>query len=172
MKSIKHIIIVFAAICVISCGSDDDSAILLPAFTGDNATGIYDIVAFSSAELRTEVRQGGTINTLTETVGSTFTDTSLTLTANGNYSLAGTYVEDKTIAITGNFPSTSRTIITLDDMGTYETSSLGTSIILTDADGEMQNYAVTLFDGVNLLLNRNEVIGDTTFTSEIRLVKN
>ena len=171
MKVYKALLLFISASMFIACGSDDDG-VMLPPFAGDSVPGRYSVTALSSADFEVETRQGGTITTLTETVGNTFTDVFLNLETDGTFSLTGMYVEDRTIVITGNPPSNSSSIVTLSETGTYDVNPFGTGLSLTFDSGDVENYNVTLFDGLNLLLNRNEVDGNVTSNAEIRLIKN
>lgn len=166
MKIFKAFLFIALALVVTSCGDDDAPVVEL---TNSNLVGTYNVVFLEGSFEETD-NSSGVVVARAEFRGDTFTNATFTFNENGSYTAEGSYRSTTTFTVTGEAPSTESEIVDLDDTGNFSVNTNSRTITF---DGEVND--VTLFDGTNLYVISNDTeVEDgntTTFTSEIRLVK-
>ncbi|QVY64649.1 hypothetical protein [Polaribacter sp. Q13] len=90
MKLLKSILVLFIAISITSCSSDDDNSLELVA---TNLVGSYNLTAYKSVETEIATASNGNESTLSTTTktGSTF-KVVVELKADGTYSIDGNFI--------------------------------------------------------------------------------
>lgn len=170
MKKLQLILLLAVGIVIASCGGDDDSAD--PELTTANIAGTYNLTFIESTYVESIILDAGTVVTTTETVGDTFGDSNIVLSANGTYTTNFQYriTETTMSTIEGSEATVDTEIINESDSGTYSISEENQTITF---DGSAND--VTRFDGEDLRLefSSNDTFDDgtETFNTEIRFVR-
>lgn len=164
MKTIKNLLILFAAVAFTYC---EDNNIAPPyPLTYDNIAGTYNIQSLS-IDTKTTTEVGGfpvTINA--NGVGNTF-QVNLVMNQNQTYTITGEHVFVITASGPG-FPATTETeIITIDETGTFVINS-DNSITFSDQNAEFLNGTLNVIvfneSSFSLTQEAEEVIPVTNST--------
>ncbi|PQJ68642.1 hypothetical protein [Polaribacter butkevichii] len=134
MKLLKSFLILFIAISITSCSSDDDNSFELVA---TNLAGSYNLTAYKSVEAEIATASNGNESTLSTTTktGSTFS-IDVALNANGTYSIGGTLLLKYKADPTPKGGDEDNEILTLASSGNYTLNATAKTITLTVSEDE------------------------------------
>ena len=167
MKLLKSLFVLFVAVSLVSCSSDDDNQYLL---NNANLSGIYNVTMLNTTETQTTDVNGADIITVTTTVGDTF-ELTVDFDEDGSYVINGAYRDSYLQTVAGEIVDEGAEIIFIDnETGDFSTSNSTMTMVL---DGEV--YEVELFNQNELRITSEDVEifnGDEyIYTSEIRMVR-
>ena len=126
MKLLKSFLILFIAISITSCSSDDDNSFELVA---TNLVGSYNLTAYKSVETEIATASNGnesTLSTTTKTGGSF--KVVVALNANGTYSIDGNFI------LTPN--KGEQDVVIIASSGNYTLNATAKTITLTVSEDE------------------------------------
>ena len=168
MKLLKSLFVLFVAVSLVSCSSDDDNN----QYTLNNAnlSGTHSLTFFNSSDTETTNINGLDVVTEFTTVGSTFQVT-VVFSENGTYSIDGEFVSNYVTRVAGQIVEEGTEIIDIEnETGNYSSDNTSMELVL---DGE--TYDVTLFNENELRIVSEEIYTendvDYVYTSEIRMTR-
>lgn len=135
MKLLKSFLILFIAISITSCSSDDDNSFELSAA---NLAGTFKITAYTSVETESATSSAGVTTELSKNtiVGDTFTNMVVTLNTGGTFTAKGSFRVNSTVTPTPEDGQKDAEIVTLDSEGTYSLNLTSKTISLIDTSGD------------------------------------
>lgn len=170
MKLSKILVVLFIALSIVSCKSDDDNTETF-GFNQTNIEGSYRLNYFVSTEVQTTNVNSIDIVTTTVTTGDTFNLT-VVFGSNGMSTTNGSYRETYVRDVAGvNVPIDPFIVILDDEVHSYSVSS-GASILTLSGDP----YQVVSFNETGMTITREDIYtdsnGDTTvYTEEQRFTR-
>lgn len=167
MKILKSLFILFIAISLSSC-STEDSAPTYP-LTYENIAGTYDIQSLS-LNVKTTINVGAVPVTSTANgVGDTF-QVDLIMNQDRTYSVKGAYRLVTTATVPGVAPTETKEIINIDESGSYTINS-DNSITFVDPDAEFLEGSlnVTVFNENTFTLTQEVNTQDPILNSDIEI---
>ena len=134
MKLLKSILVLFIAISITSCSSDDDNFLELSEI---NIASSYNLTAYKSVEKESATSQSGVTSELSKTtiVGGTFTNAIVAFNANGTYSINGNFVLGYNTTPTPKDGQRDSEAISLSSNGTYKLDPISKTITITETTG-------------------------------------
>jgi hypothetical protein len=168
MKLLKSFLILFIAISITSCSSDDDNSFEL---TATNLVGSYNLTIYKSVETEIATSSTGNESTLSTTtkIGSTF-NVVVELNANGTYSIDGNFI------LTPN--EGEQNVVIIASSGNYSLNATDEKITLTASEDEAfvgGEFGIASFTEDKMKLKQTiDGIGDVRIDSitEITLERN
>ncbi|MCL7761965.1 hypothetical protein MPF19_00960 [Polaribacter sp. Z014] len=153
MKLLKSILVLFIAISITSCSSDDDNSLEL---TSENLAGTFKITSYKSVETETAKNTAGTvIGSSTTTKNRSSSTIVVTLNSNNTYSIEGILVLDSK---TGNDKNDDEINDLNDTKGTYAFSNVEPkTFTLTESEGKkliIGNFEIKSFNVNSLVLKQ------------------
>ena len=168
MKLLKSLIVLFVAVSIISCSSDDDST----QYTLNNAnlSGTHSITLINSSETETTNINGLDVVTVFTTVGDTF-QVIVVFSEDGTYVINGEYRVNYVTTVAGQIVDEGSEIIDITNQtGDYTTNN---ALMEIELDGE--TYDVTLFNANELRMVSEDIYTENDIdyvdTSEIRMTR-
>ena len=154
MKLLKSILVLFIAISITSCSSNDDDNFL--ELTSENLAGTFKITSYKSVETETAKNTAGTvIGSSTTTKNRSSSTIVVTLNSNNTYSIEGILVLDSK---TGSDTNDDEINDLNDTKGTYAFSNIDSkTFTLTESEGEkfiIGNFEVKSFNLNSLVLKK------------------
>jgi|TARA_B110000285_G_scaffold45938_1_gene51496 hypothetical protein len=198
MKFLKILFVLFVAVSLVSCSSDDDGVDPLLDTDGDgvvdiddlcpNTTGTiidqgcylftninvssspYSVTMLNTTEIQTTNVNGLDIVTEKTRVGDIFQLT-YTFSENGTFVLDGEYLVNYSVVVAGEIITEDTEIIVIDNgIGSYTTNDSTMILVFDD-----KIYSVTLFNQNDLRITTEDIYeenGDEfVYTSEIRMTR-
>lgn len=168
MKLLKSLLVLFVAVSIISCSSDDDSV----QYTLNNAnlSGTHSLTMLNTSDTETTNINGLDVVTEFTTVGETF-QVIVVFDEDGTYVINGEYLVNYVTRVAGQIVDEGSEIIVItNETGDYTTNN---ALMEIELDGE--TYDVTLFNANELrmvsedIYTENDV--DYVDTSEIRMTR-
>tara|TARA_B100000809_G_scaffold265773_1_gene325670 strand:- start:11742 stop:12245 length:504 start_codon:yes stop_codon:yes gene_type:complete len=142
MKLLKSLFVLFVAVSIISCSSDDSNQYTL---NNANLSGTHSITMLNSSETETTNVNGLDIVTVSTTVGDTF-QVIIVFSEDGTYAINGEYRIGYVTTVAGQIVNEGFEIIDFtNETGNYTTND---SLMEIEFDGE--TYDVTLFNANEL----------------------
>tara|TARA_R110000787_G_scaffold28923_5_gene78820 strand:+ start:68772 stop:69281 length:510 start_codon:yes stop_codon:yes gene_type:complete len=168
MKLLKSLFVLFVAVSLLSCSSDDDSNQY--EFNNANLSGTYTVTMLNSTEIQTTNVNGLDVITEYTTVGDTFQLT-IVFSASGSYVIDGEYRDSYIETVAGQVQDEGSEIVVIDNAtGNYSTNNSTMTFVM---DGEV--FSVALFNANELRITSEDIYvesGDEfVYTSEIRMVR-
>lgn len=123
MKLLKSLLVLFIAVSITSCSSNEDNSFEL---VSTNLVGTYKLTAYKSVETETATSSTGTETKLSETtkIGGSFT-VDVTLNTDKTYSIDGNFI------VTSNNGDNEQAVVILASNGTYNLNEVSKTITLT-----------------------------------------
>ncbi len=168
MKLLKSLIVLFVAVSIISCSSDDDST----QYTLNNAnlSGTHSITLINSSETETTNINGLDVVTVFTTVGDTF-QVIVVFSEDGTYVINGEYRVNYVTTVAGTVVDEGFEIIDI----TNETGDYTTNNALREIELDGETYDVTLFNANELRMVSEDIYTENDVdyfdTSEIRMTR-
>lgn len=174
MKLVKSLILMFMAVSLVNCGSDDDGGSSFD-LSAANFVGTYSLVGVESSSERTITDNGNTTVLSSETTelnDDVTVTTEVVFNSNGTYFSTGTHVLDiETSDSSGESENFSETVIT-NDSGTYTLDIVNEQIFLF-VDGDVSDDPADIIrfteDRLVLYNTETDVDGQITETFEVTL---
>ncbi len=170
MKPTKVLLILFTALAVLSCKSDDDGVQEF-VLNNENLSGSYQLTFFQATTIETTSINGLDVVSTITNIGDTF-DVDYFFTNDGDYTANGLFRIVFTVEVNGVITEEDAFIETVNiPNGNYATTT-STSILVLDGE----TYEVTLFNETELRLIFEETVtfptGDTeVYTEELRFIR-
>lgn len=168
MKLLKSLFVLFVAVSLISCSSDDDNNQFV--LNNANLSGTHSITYFTTSDTETTNVNGLDVVSEFTTVGDTFQIT-VVFSENGTYVIDGEYRNNYVVKVAGQIIDEGFEIIDVtNETGDYTTNNSTMEIVL---DGE--TFDVTLFNENELRIvsedsyTENDILYE--YSSEIRMVR-
>lgn len=198
MKFLKILFVLFVAVSLVSCSSDDDGVDPLLDTDGDGVVDIddlcpntigtiidqgcylftninvssspYSVTMLNTTEIQTTNVNGLDIVTEKTRVGDIFQLT-YTFSENGTFVLDGEYLVNYSVVVAGEIITEDTEIIVIDNgIGSYTTNDSTMILVFDD-----KIYSVTLFNQNDLRITTEDIYeenGDEfVYTSEIRMTR-
>ena len=198
MKFLKILFVLFVAVSLVSCSSDDDGVDPLLDTDGDGVVDIddlcpntpgtiidqgcylftninvssspYSVTMLNTTEIQTTNVNGLDIVTEKTRVGDIFQLT-YTFSENGTFVLDGEYLVNYSVVVAGEIITEDTEIIVIDNgIGSYTTNDSTMILVFDD-----KIYSVTLFNQNDLRITTEDIYeenGDeVVYTSEIRMTR-
>jgi|TARA_B110000914_G_scaffold130014_1_gene113623 hypothetical protein len=198
MKFLKILFVLFVAVSLVSCSSDDDGVDPLLDTDGDGVVDIddlcpntpgtiidqgcylftninvssspYSVTMLNTTEIQTTNVNGLDIVTEKTRVGDIFQLT-YTFSENGTFVLDGEYLVNYSVVVAGEIITEDTEIIVIDNgIGSYTTNDSTMILVFDD-----KIYSVTLFNQNDLRITTEDIYeenGDEfVYTSEIRMIR-
>lgn len=163
MKILKSILILtLFSVALTSCSSDDDGGSSFE-LTAANFAGNYSLNFYEDTEIETRTINGGTIVTTIESVGDTFTNSVLTLNADGTYVDKSSYRITETTTLTGNPTTTETFIVSETTTGTYTLDTVNKTVTF---DGDIFNITRFRETELRLTISDTEIFNDIVTETE------
>ncbi|GHC45377.1 hypothetical protein [Ulvibacter litoralis] len=169
MKLSKIVAVLFVALSIVSCKSDDDGANEF-VYNKANLEGTYSLNYFVSTEVETTIINGYEVATTTTSTGDTF-QVDFIFSENGTYTVDGEFRETYTVVVNGETTEEDSQIIVISNETAGYSVSASTSLLILDGE----TYQVTVFNENELQLRLEEASssnGDTyLYTEELRFTR-
>ncbi|MFT5248527.1 MAG: hypothetical protein ACI93P_000240 [bacterium] len=168
MKLLKTLFVLFVAVSLVSCSSDDDNNQY--EFNNANLAGTYEVTLLNTTEVQTTNVNGLDIITEYTTVGDTFQLT-IVFSESGSYVIDGEFRNSYVETVAGQVQGEGSEILVIDsETGDYSTNNSTMTFVL---DGEV--FSVALFNANELRVTSEDIYvenGDEfVYTSEIRMIR-
>jgi len=169
MKLLKSLFVLFVAVSIISCSSDDDDS---TQYTLNNAnlSGTHSITMLNSSETETTNINGLDVVTVFTTVGDTF-QVIVVFSEDGTYVINGEYLVNYVTTVAGQIVDEGSEIIDI----TNQTGEYTTNNALMEIELDEETYDVTLFNANELRMTSEDIYTDNDVdyvdTSEIRMTR-
>ena len=168
MKLLKSLFVLFVAVSIISCSSDDDSV----QYTLNNAnlSGTHSLTMLNTSETETTNVNGLDVVTVFTTVGETF-QVIVVFDEDGTYVVNGEYLVNYVTTVADQIVDEGSEIIVI----TNETGDYTTNNALMEIEMDGETYDVTLFTANELRITSEDIYTeddvDYVDTSEIRMTR-
>lgn len=178
MKLLKLAALTIFSASILSCGDDDSGA---PAYelTVENAVGSYSLNELQGEDKAVVVLNANeqeVAETITVSEGSLFTGATVTLLADGTFTITGSYALETTVTIDGDIDEDAAGggIVNLDDSGSYALdidnevitfTSMNQQLLEGDYDLELSEESMDITQ-LSLLVDSTEATTTTTTTTE------
>jgi len=179
MKFLKPLAILFIAVSIISCGSDDDStpSVELSSATISGSYSLTELVGEEEVSVTLNSSGAEVEETLTTSVGSSLATVTIALAADNTFEITGSYVLTEEVTVDGDMEDALEgVIILLDDSGEYTLDTDEDTITFNSVDQQLLEGTYDFdFDEDTIELVQSSSIGDesettttTTSTSDFR----
>ena len=168
MKLLKSLFVLFVAVSIMSCSSDDDS--VQYTLNNTNLSGTHSITMLNTSETETTNINGLDVVTVFTTVGDTF-QVIVVFDEDGTYVINGEYLVNYVTTVAGQIVDEGSEIIVIsNETGDYTTNN---ALMEIELDGE--TYDVTLFNANELRMVSEDIYTENDVdyidTSEIRMTR-
>ena len=169
MKLLKSLFVLFVAVSIISCSSDDDNSTQY-TLNNTNLSGTHSLTMLNSSSTETTNINGLDVVTVFTTVGDTF-QVIVVFDEDGTYVINGEYLVNYVTTVAGQIVDEGSEIIVItNETGDYTTNN---ALMEIELDGE--TYDVTLFNANELRMVSEDIYTDNDVdyldTSEIRMTR-